>query len=58
MNLVDDATGTVLCRLGEQETIWAAANVLEARIGQYGVPQALYTDWKNVYKRSPRRRNC
>src|ERR1022692_3912670 len=24
MNMVDDATSTVLCRLGEQETIWAA----------------------------------
>jgi hypothetical protein len=28
MNLVDDATGTTLCRMGEQETIWAAAGVL------------------------------
>ena len=28
MNLVDDATGTTLARLGEQETIWAAAGVL------------------------------
>jgi transposase len=53
MNMVDDATGTVLCRLGDQETIWAAANVLEAWIGKYGIPKALYTDWKNVYKREP-----
>jgi len=53
MNLVDDATGTVLCRLGEQETIWAAVNVLRAWIGEYGIPMALYTDWKNVYKRQP-----
>jgi transposase len=53
MNLVDDATGIVLCRLGEQETIWAAVNVLAAWIGAYGVPKALYTDWKNVYKREP-----
>lgn len=53
MNLVDDATGTVLCQLGDQETIWAAANVLAAWIGSYGVPKALYTDWKNVYKREP-----
>ena len=28
MNLVDDATGTTLGRLGAQETIWAAAGVL------------------------------
>ena len=53
MNMVDDATGITLSRLGEQETIWAAANVLEAWIRAYGVPQALYTDWKNVYKREP-----
>lgn len=53
MDMVDDATSTVLCRLGEQETIWAAVGVLRAWIGHYGVPQALYTDWKNVYKRQP-----
>ena len=51
MNMVDDATGTTLCRMGEEETIWAAAGVLEAWIERYGVPQALYTDWKNVYVR-------
>lgn len=53
MNLVDDATGTTLCRMGEQETIWAAVGVLAAWMDQYGVPQALYTDWKNVYVREP-----
>jgi transposase len=53
MNLVDDATGTTLCRLGEQETIWAAVGVLTAWIEKYGVPRALYTDWKNVYVREP-----
>ncbi len=53
MNLVDDATGTTLCRMGEQETIWAAVGVLTAWIEKYGVPRALYTDWKNVYVREP-----
>lgn len=53
MNMVDDATGTTLLRFGEQETIWAAADVLRTWIETYGVPQALYTDWKNVYKREP-----
>ena len=53
MNLVDDATSTTLCRLGEQETIWAAAGVLRAWMEKYGVPRALYTDWKNVYVREP-----
>ena len=51
MNLVDDATGTTLCHFGKQETTWAAANLLRGWIGQYGVPKALYTDWKNVYVR-------
>jgi len=39
---------------GEQETIWTAVGVL--RVGKYGVPRALYTDWKNVYKRKPTER--
>ena len=53
MNMVDDATGTTSCRMGEQETIWTAVGVLQGWIGKYGVPRALYTDWKNVYKRQP-----
>lgn len=53
LTLVDDATGKTLGRFGAQETIWAAVGVLRAWIGRYGVPQALYTDWKNVYVRPP-----
>ena len=53
MNMVDDATSTVEVRLGDQETIWAAARVLRQWIDKHGVPLALYTDWKNVYKREP-----
>lgn len=53
MNLVDDATSTTLCRLGEQETIWAAAGVLRIWIEEHGVPLGLYTDWKKVYVREP-----
>src|SRR6266567_3463721 len=51
MNMVDDATSETQARLGKEETIWAAAGVLRVWIGKYGVPRALYTDWKNVYKR-------
>lgn len=51
MNMVDDATGTVEARMGKEETIWAAVGVLQAWIQKYGIPRALYTDWKNVYKR-------
>jgi transposase len=53
MTLVDDATSRMLGRLGAQETIWAAVDVLRRWIAQYGVPHALYTDWKNVYVRPP-----
>jgi transposase len=53
MNMVDDATGITHARLGQAETIWAAAQVLRAWIERYGVPLALYTDWKNVYKVAP-----
>jgi transposase len=53
MNLVDDATGRTLARLGGEETIWAAAEVLRRWIEAYGVPLALYTDWKTVYVRVP-----
>jgi transposase len=53
MNLVDDATGRTLARLGDEETIWAAVDVLRRWIEAYGVPLALYTDWKNVYVRVP-----
>jgi transposase len=56
MNMVDDATGTTHSHLGEQETMWAAVGVLRGWIGKYGVPRALYTDWKNVYKREPTER--
>jgi transposase len=51
MNMVDDASGDTLARMGGEETIWAAAGVLRAWIQKHGIPVALYTDWKNVYVR-------
>jgi transposase len=53
MTMVDDATGRTVLRFGGEETTWAAAGVLRAWIAAYGVPRALYTDWKNVYRRAP-----
>ena len=53
LTLVDDATGRSLGRFGAQETIWAAVGILRAWIEAYGIPRALYTDWKNVYVRPP-----
>ncbi len=51
IDLVDDATNTTWAQLGEQETIWAVADGLRTWIERYGVPLALYVDWKNLYKR-------
>ena len=51
MNLVDDATGVAQCLFAEEETTWAAADLLERWVRFYGVPQALYTDWSTVYLR-------
>jgi len=53
LTLVDDATGTTRGAFGPQETIWHAVHVLRAWIAAFGVPRALYTDWKNVYVRKP-----
>ena len=52
MMMVDDATSRSDGRMGAAETIWAAAGVLRQWIERYGVPLALYTDWKNVYVRA------
>lgn len=51
MHMVDDATGRAEGEFSKEETIWAAAKVLQRWIEQHGVPRALYTDWKNVYVR-------
>jgi transposase len=53
MTMIDDATGRTLLRFGQEETIWAAANLLRAWIAEHGVPRAIYADWKNVYQRAP-----
>ena len=53
LTMVDDATGASLGAFDGQETIWAAARLLRTWIERYGIPRALYTDWKNVYVRVP-----
>jgi transposase len=53
LTMVDDATGESLGAFDGQETIWAAARLLRMWIERYGIPRALYTDWKNVYVRVP-----
>ncbi len=49
MKLIDDATSKRRVLLSEQETIFSAMELLWQWIEHYGIPQALYTDKKNVY---------
>ena len=49
MDMVDDATGKTLALLSDEETTAAAMKVLWAWVEKYGIPKALYVDWKNVY---------
>lgn len=44
MNMVDDATGTTLSFLDEQETTVGAMRLLWAWIERYGIPQGVYCD--------------
>ena len=36
MNLIDDASSTILCRFSAEETIWAEALLLRSWIERYG----------------------
>ena len=49
MNMVDDATGTTLSLMDDEETTSLAMRTLWLWIERYGVPKALYTDRKNVF---------
>ena len=51
--MVDDATSTGLALFAEEETTWAVADTLRAWVETYGIPRALYVDWKNVYHYAP-----
>ncbi len=53
LNLVDDATGTAMACFAKDETTWAVADLLRAWVERYGVPRAIYTDWKSVYHAPP-----
>lgn len=49
MNMVDDATGTTLSFLSEEETTKDAMKLLWMWIEKYGIPQAVCCDKKNAY---------
>lgn len=58
IDMVDDARGTTEGRFEAGETIWAAADALRRWVEKYGIPQALYTDHKNLYVRPPSSREA
>lgn len=49
MSAVDDATGRCHLLFTEQETTWAALNLLDGWTARYGCPQSVYVDRKSVY---------
>lgn len=53
INRADEATSTTLCRMGKEETVWAAVGALGAWMEKYCVPRAPYADGKNVSVREP-----
>jgi molybdenum-dependent DNA-binding transcriptional regulator ModE len=50
MVMVDDATNRTVARFFEEETTHASYNVLEAWVGQYGLPGSLYVDRDSIYR--------
>ena len=53
MHMVDDATSTVRWASSRRKRrSGRRSRVLRGWIERYGVPRALYTDWKNVYVRA------
>lgn len=56
IHMVDDATGTSLATFTREETTWGVADTLRAWVEEYGIPRALYVDWKTVYLVKPTER--
>jgi hypothetical protein len=53
LHMVDDATSTSLATFAAEETTWGVADTLRAWMKEYGIPRALYVDWKTVYHHQP-----
>jgi hypothetical protein len=53
IHMVDDATSTSLATFAAEETTWGVADTLRRWVEMYGVPRALYVDWKSVYQSAP-----
>ena len=56
IHMVDDATRTSLATFTAEETTWGVADTLRAWVEKYGIPRALYVDWKTVYLVQPTER--
>jgi transposase len=56
IHMVDDATSTSLATFTSEETTWGVAETLRAWVEKYGIPRALYVDWKTVYLVQPTER--
>ena len=53
IHMVDDATSKSLGRFDDEETTWGVADTLRSWVEKYGIPRALYLDWKSVYQSPP-----
>lgn len=53
IHMVDDATSTSLAMFDKEETTWGVADTLRGWVERYGIPRALYVDWKSVYHSAP-----
>lgn len=56
IHMVDDATSTSLATFTLEETTWGVADTLRKWVEKYGIPRALYVDWKTVYLVTPTER--
>jgi transposase len=56
IHMVDDATSKSLATFTAEETTWGVADTLRAWVEKYGIPLALYVDWKTVYLVQPTER--
>jgi transposase len=56
IHMVDDATSTSLATFTSEETTWGVADTLRIWVEKYGIPRALYVDWKTVYLVKPTER--
>lgn len=50
MVIVDDASGRIMARFFEEETLLAAFEMMKLYVTQHGLPQAVYVDRAGIYR--------